>query len=314
MPITLVTGGAGFIGSNLVEALVARGHEVRVLDDLSSGYRKNIEPFVASGRARFTEGDLRDSRLVASLVDGCDYVIHQAAIPSVVKSVEDPVLTHDVNVNGTFGLFEAARKAGVKRVVFAGSSAVYGNSEVLPKVESMAPAPLSPYALHKSAGEAYGKIYTELYGLEVVTLRYFNVFGPRQDPKSDYAAVIPKFITRMLSGRPVTIFGDGSQTRDFCHIDNVVEANLLACTTAGVAGMSFNIACGERISLVQLVQRLNQVLGTDLAPEFAPPRAGDIAHSVADISLARSALRYTAPVDLTLGLERTIAWYRAQGA
>ncbi len=314
MPITLVTGGAGFIGSNLVEALVARGHNVRILDDLSSGYRKNVEPFLASGQAVFTQGDLRDRALVASLVHGCDYVLHQAAIPSVVKSVEEPGLTHDVNVNGTFGLLEEARRAGVKRVVFAGSSAVYGNSLVLPKVESMATAPLSPYALHKATGEAYGKLYTELYGLEVVTLRYFNVFGPRQDPKSDYAAVIPKFMTRMLSGRPVTIFGDGSQTRDFCHIDNVVEANLLACTTPGVAGMSFNIACGDRISLLDLVERLNGVLGTSLAPEFAPPRAGDIAHSVADISLARSVLGYTAPVDLTLGLERTLAWYRTQGA
>ena len=310
MSTFLVTGGAGFIGSNLVLALVARGHSVRVFDDLSSGYTHNLAS-VAS-QVTFQQGDIRDRAALERLMAGVDYVLHQAAIPSVVKSVEEPAVTHDVNINGTFNVLDVARLAGVKRVVFAGSSAVYGNSPVLPKVETMVPAPLSPYALHKATGEAYGKLFSELYGFEVVTLRYFNVFGPQQDPKSDYAAVIPKFITRMLAGQRVTIFGDGTQTRDFCHIDNVVEANLLACTSPGAAGHSFNIACGERISLTDLVDRLNLVLGTQLAPEFAAPRAGDIAHSMADIGAARRGLGFDPAVDVTEGLARTVAWYRAR--
>ncbi|MBT9558738.1 MAG: SDR family oxidoreductase [Myxococcales bacterium] len=308
MSTYLVTGGAGFIGSNIVASLVARGHSVRVLDDLSSGNLQNLAPVM--DRIAFHHGDIRDARLVMSVVDGCDYVFHEAAIPSVVKSVEDPSTTHDVNINGTFNVFDAARRAGVKRVVFAGSSAVYGNSEVLPKVETMATAPLSPYALHKATGEQYGHLFTELYGLEIVTLRYFNVFGPRQDPKSDYAAVIPRFITMMLAGKSVTIFGDGQQTRDFCYIDNVVEANLLACTAPGAAGRSFNIACGLRISLLDLVERLNGILGTSLAPNHAPPRAGDIAHSVADIRAAESGLGFVPAIDVTEGLARTVAWFR----
>lgn len=308
MSTYLVTGGAGFIGSNIVAALVALGHSVRVLDDLSSGNLGNLAPVM--DRISFHRGDIRDALLVQTVVEGCDYVFHEAAIPSVVKSVEEPGATHDVNINGTFNVFDAARRAGVKRVVFAGSSAVYGNSEVLPKVETMVTAPLSPYALHKATGEQYGHLFTELYGLEVVTLRYFNVFGPRQDPKSDYAAVIPRFIMMMLAGKSVTIFGDGQQTRDFCYIDNVVEANLLASTAPGAAGRSFNIACGVRISLLDLVDRLNGILGTNLAPNHAPPRAGDIAHSVADIRAAESGLGFVPAIDVTEGLSRTVAWFR----
>lgn len=312
MSTFLVTGGAGFIGSNLVLALLERGEQVRVLDNLSSGREENLAP--VRERLHFIKGDLRDPAAVAEAVSGCDYVLHLAAIPSVVRSVEDPEETHDANLNGTLQLFQAARAAGVKRIVFAGSSAVYGNSEVLPKVETMAPAPLSPYALHKVCGEYYGRLFTDLYGLEVVTLRYFNVFGPRQSPESDYAAVIPKFITLMLEGRRPVIFGDGSQTRDFCHIDNVVEANLLACTAPVAAGRTYNIACGERISLVDLVDRLNDVLGTGLQPIFAEARAGDVAHSVADIEAARRDLGYTSAVDFPAGLGRTVAWYRSNSA
>lgn len=312
MSTFLVTGGAGFIGSSLVHALVGLDHQVRVLDDLSSGHLRNLEAL--EDKIVFKRGDIRDRAVVEELVAGADFVLHQAAIPSVVKSVERPEVTHDVNLNGTLNVLECARRAGVKRVVFAGSSAVYGNSPVLPKVETMPSAPLSPYALHKSTGELYGKLYTELYGLEVVTLRYFNVFGPRQDPKSDYAAVIPRFITMMLSGQRVTVFGDGLQTRDFCHIDNVVAANLLACTTPGVAGRHFNVACGERISLLDLVERLNAILGTALPPEFAPARPGDIAHSVADIRAAKDGLGFEPRIDVTEGLARTVAWFRGRAA
>ena len=309
-PTTLVTGGAGFIGSNIVTELVARGEQVRVLDDLSSGYRANLEPL--GDRVELFVGDLGDRTLLDRVVQGCDYVLHLAAIPSVVRSVEEPERTHDVNLNGTLRLFEAARAAGVRRVVFAGSSAVYGDSEVLPKVETMSPAPLSPYALHKLGGEYYGRLYTELYGLEVVTLRYFNVFGARQDPRSEYSAVVPIFVTRALAGRAPTIFGDGSQTRDFCHVANVVEASLLARTAQGAAGNTYNVACGLRTSLLDLMAAVNAAVGTSLEPVFEAPRAGDVAHSVADISAARRDLGYTASVDFAEGLRRTVAWYREQ--
>lgn len=309
MSTYLITGGAGFIGSNMACALSEQGHTVRVLDDLSSGDVANL----ADAKVDFVEGDIRDVQAVARIVEGCDYVLHLAAVPSVVRSVEEPERTNDVNVNGTLNVLQRAREAGVKRVVFAGSSAVYGDSEVLPKVETMTPAPLSPYALHKLAGEYYGHLYTQLYGLEVVTVRYFNVFGPRQDPNSEYSAVIPKFITLMQQGRAPIIFGDGLQTRDFCHIDNVVEATLKACTAQGAAGRTFNVACGDRISLLQLVDTINQTLGTSLVATHEPDRAGDVKHSFASIDVAREVLGYTAAVSFAAGLQRTIEWYGRQG-
>jgi len=307
MTTYLITGGAGFIGSNLTAALVERGATVRVLDDLSSGHRSNLDEVSSSIDLHIA--DLRDEAALKAACKGVDYVLHQAAIPSVIRSVREPMLTHDVNVNGTLRLFEAAKSANVRRIVFAGSSAVYGDSEVLPKVESMNISPLSPYALHKAAGEYYGRLYSALYGLDVVTLRYFNVFGRRQDPGSDYSAVIPKFIGLMRNGVAPTIFGDGSQTRDFCHIDNVVEANLAACIAPNAPGKVYNVACGDRISVLDLVDRLNGLLGTDLTPTFADARPGDIEHSVAGIDEARRDLGYQAAVDFTEGLRRTVAWY-----
>ena len=308
MSTFLVTGGAGFIGSNLVTALRDRGHQVRVLDDLSTGRQPNLPDDVD-----LTVGDIRSPADVDRAMAGCEYVLHQAALPSVAHSVQAPDETHDVNVNGTLAVLQAARRAGVRRVVFAGSSAVYGDSAVLPKVETMPVAPQSPYALQKVTGEAYGRLWTRLYGLQVVTLRYFNVFGPRQSPASDYAAVIPRFVTCMLRGEAPTVFGDGLQTRDFCHIDNVVDANLLACSAPDAAGEVYNIACGERISLLDLIARINAILGTTIQPQLAPDRPGDIRHSVADISAARQGLGFEPTVDLAEGLRRTVAWYRTQG-
>ncbi len=306
MAVYLVAGGAGFIGSNIAATLVADGETVRVYDDLSSGYLSNLDGV----DAQFIEGDIRDEAAMTAALQGCDYVLHLAAIPSVVRSVDEPRFTHDVNANGTLNLLECARQAGVKRVVFAGSSAVYGDSPELPKTEAMQPEPLSPYALHKLCGEYYGRLYTQLFGLEVVTVRYFNVYGPRQDPGSDYAAVIPKFISLMLAGRQPTIFGDGLQTRDFCFVEDVAQASLLACRTPGVAGNTYNVACGDRITLLDLVDTLNQVLGTDLAAVHTDPRPGDIEHSYADITEIQRELGFAAAVDFAEGLRRTVAFYR----
>jgi UDP-glucose 4-epimerase len=309
MPHYLVTGGAGFIGSHIVEALIERGERVRVLDNLSTGRLENIAPFL--DRAEFVEGDLCDGETVRRAVEGVDYVLHQAAIPSVIRSVQDPIPTETANVIGTLNLLLAARDANVRRVVYASSSSVYGDSLTLPKVETMPPYPKSPYAVSKMAMEYHCRVFTELHGLETVGLRYFNVFGPRQDPTSEYAAVIPKFITAMLRGRSPTIYGDGTQSRDFTYVSNVAAANLVAVTNPGMTGRVFNAAVGTRYTLLELVAMLNEILGTQIEPIFAPARPGDVKHSQAGINLIRE-YGYQVQVDFRAGLQRTVDWYTAQ--
>ena len=310
MATYLVTGGAGFIGSNLVNALLERGDTVRVLDDFSTGKRENLADF--AGRIALIEGSVADEKVVREAVDGVDYVLHQGALASVPRSVEDPVSSNVANVNGTLALLLAARDAGVKRVVYAASSSAYGDQPDLPKVETMAPSPLSPYAVSKLAAEYYCQAFTACYGLETVCLRYFNIYGPRQDPQSVYAAVIPKFITAMLAGERPTIFGDGEQSRDFTFVDDCVQANLLACTAPNAAGHMVNIACGSRYTLNELVTLLNRVLGTSLDPNYEPPRAGDVMHSQADIALARNVLGYDPQFTFEAGLAKTVPWYRGK--
>lgn len=315
MATYLVTGGGGFIGSNLVEALLARGQRVRVLDDFSTGRRENLAeaPTWAThggGAFELLEGDIRDAETCRRAVDGADYVLHQAAMPSVQRSVKDPVSSNAVNVAGTLNVLVASRDAKVKRVVFASSSSLYGESETLPKVETMPSAPISPYGLQKLAGETYCGLFWRLYGLPTVALRYFNVFGQRQDPGSEYSAVIPKFIRAIKAGKTPTIFGDGEQTRDFSFIDNVVGANLAACEAGeGAFGLAFNIACGERISLNDLVRQLGEFAGRDVSPAYAPARPGDIRHSLAGIERAERLLGYRPSVDVREGLRRTWAAY-----
>lgn len=306
----LVTGGAGFIGSNIVRALLDRGDDVSVLDDFSSGRRENLADI--ADRIRLVEGTICSADDVGRAIEGAEYVIHQAAIPSVQRSVENPFPTNNANINGTLQLLWSAREHGVKRLVQASSSSVYGESPTLPKVESMPSSPLSPYAVSKLTAEVYGQCFTRTYGLEVVSLRYFNVFGPRQDPASDYAAVIPKFITLMLQGKTPTIFGDGLQSRDFSYIDNVVQANIKACHAEGAGGGVYNIACGGRVSLLDLVATLNDILGTSIVANHDAPRTGDIKHSQADIDLAVAELGYEPSVDFAEGIGKTVDWYRGQ--
>jgi len=312
----LVTGGAGFIGSNIVEELVERNQPVRILDNLSTGSKENIEPFMdrhaleRSEGIEFIEGDLRDLDVVRKAVDGVDYVLHQGALPSVPRSINDPITTNEVNVNGTLNVLIAARDADVKRVVYASSSSIYGDDQVLPKREDMPPNPLSPYAISKLAGENYCRIFYQIYGLETVCLRYFNVFGPRQDPTSQYSAVIPKFINAMLNGERPTIYGDGKQSRDFTCVANVVQANLLACEADGVAGELFNVACGERYTVLDLVAELNKILDTEIEPIFANPRKGEVKHSMADVSKAKEKLCYIVAYDFALGLIKTLKFYK----
>jgi nucleoside-diphosphate-sugar epimerase len=303
----LVTGGAGFIGGHLVDALLARGASVRVIDNFATGRRENIDR--VHDRIDFIEGDLCDPEAAARAVHGVEVVFHEAAIPSVARSVADPVASDRANVGGTVTLLQACRVAGVRKLVYAASSSAYGDTEVLPKVETMTPRPMSPYAVSKLAGEHYVTVFGRLFGIETVSLRYFNVFGPRQDPKSEYAAVIPRFVTRMLRGERPQIHGDGEQSRDFCFIDNVVHANLLAAQVK-TQGEVVNIACGARVTLNQLVAMINQELGTDLTPEYGPARPGDVRHSLADISAARALLGYEVRYDLAAGLKRAIAHYR----
>lgn len=308
MATYLVTGGAGFIGSAIVRELVRRGERVRVLDDLSTGKMSNLAGVLE--RIEFMAGSIADPHTPRQAVAGMDYVLHQAAIPSVQRSIEDPLSTDLVNARGTLQMLAAARDAGVKRFVYASSSAVYGESAEMPKREDMPARPISPYGVAKLAGESYCHAFARVYGLQTVALRYFNVFGPRQDPRSHYAAVIPIMITALLRGQAPTIFGDGEQSRDFTFVGNVVEANLLACEADGVAGETFNIACGQQHTLLELLAILNDLMGTRIEPAFGPPRPGDIRHSQADISKARRLLHYEVRVGVHEGLARTVAWYR----
>lgn len=303
----LVTGGAGFIGTNLVRALLDRGDTVRVLDNFSTGKRENLRD--VTDRIEMIEGDVRSYHIVREAVDGMDVVLHQAALPSVPRSIKDPITTHEVGVNGTLNVLQAARDCRVGRVVFASSSSVYGNTQELPKHERMTPTPLSPYAVSKLAGEHYCQVFFRLYGLETVALRYFNIFGPRQDPASLYSAVIPRFIDAMRSGARPVIFGDGEQSRDFTYVDNVVAANFLAATAdARVAGEVFNVACHDRITLNRLVEELNAGLGTRIDPSYGPPRLGDVQHSFAAIDKFRDVTGYQPVVPFAEGIRRTIAW------
>ena len=305
----LVTGIAGFIGSSIAHELVSRGETVRGLDDFSTGKPENIQDI--RNDLDFRQASLLDEAALASACKGIDYVIHQAALPSVPKSVAEPQLTHAVNVNGTLNLLIAARDAGVKRVVYAASSSAYGESEVLPKQEAMIPRPISPYAVQKLTGEYYMQTFSAVYGLETVSLRYFNIFGPRQDANSQYSAVLAKFITQMQQGEAPTIFGDGEQSRDFTYVANAVQANLKACAVPAkdVSGKVFNIATGSRFSLNQTFEMLRKIIGFSGAAKFAPPRAGDVKHSLADIALAQKHLGYSAGVSFEEGLRRTVEWY-----
>ena len=305
----LVTGGAGFIGSHLSRRLLADGHAVRILDDLSSGSRENIAEI--ADEVEVVVGDLCDEALLHKVLTGVDYALHHAAVASVQTSVERPVFEQQVNAVGTLRFFEAARRAGVGRVVFAGSAAAYGNNPTVPKREQMIPEPESPYAISKVMGEYYARVYSQIYGLEVVCLRYFNVFGPRQDPSSLYSGVISIFAESMLKGNPPIIFGDGEQSRDFVYVDNIVEANMRACVAPGAAGRVYNIGCAQSISILQLVAALNEALGTEVQPEFRPPRAGDVRVSLADIACARAELGYEPVVQFAKGLQRTIEWMKS---
>jgi len=306
----LVTGGAGFIGSNIVEELVRRGERVRVLDNFSTGRRENLTLLLE--RVELIEGDLQDPAAVRQAVEGTDYVLHHAALPSVQRSVDDPLASNAANVTGTLNLLLAAREAGVKRVVYASSSAAYGDGPTLPKREDMLPQPKSPYAVSKLAGEHYCRVFAEVYRLETVSLRYFNVFGPRQDPASQYAAVIPLFIMSMLQSAPPAVYGDGLQSRDFTYVSNVVQANLLAAAAPGVAGRVFNVACGQQYTLLELIATLDEILGVQVPPVHTAPRPGDVRHSLADITAAQEALGYRTAVDFHEGLRRTVAWYRGE--
>lgn len=308
----LITGIGGFIGSSLARALVARGERVRGIDNFSTGKRNNLAD-IRHG-IELLEADINDQQAIAEACRGVDYVLHQAAIPSVPRSVANPVESNQANVDGTLNVLVAARDAGVKRVVYASSSSLYGDTPTLPKHEGMVPNPISPYAVSKLAGEHYMGAFYRSYGLETVSLRYFNVFGPYQDPTSMYSGVLAIFITRMLRGEQPTIYGDGEQSRDFTYIENVIEANLQACTAPAsqVAGKAFNCATGRRVSLNETYGVLQQLTGYDGPPKYAPPRAGDIKHSLADISLAEKYFGYRPKVSFEAGLRQTVAWYRGQ--
>ena len=304
----VVTGGGGFIGSHIVEELVRRDETVTVIDNFSTGKHENVEPF--EDDIEVIEADIAEAKNLTQFLKGADYVIHQAAIPSVPKSIIDPVKSHNANVNGTLRLLVACREAGVKRVVYASSSSLYGDSPTLPKHEGMMPNPLSPYGAQKLFAEMYCQVFTRAYGLETVALRYFNVFGPRQDATSQYSGVLALFIPAVLQDRRPTIYGDGLQSRDFTFVKNVVEANLLACKAPAVAGEVFNVACGDRITVISMLQQINKITGKDIAPIYGDLRKGDIKHSQADVTRAKERLGYQPKVSFEEGLRSTIEWYR----
>lgn len=307
----LVTGGAGFVGSHLVEELLNRREQVRVLDNFSTGKRENLAPY--ADQIEVVEGDLRSQHTVREAVKGIDYVLHQGALPSVPRSIKDPITTNDVNVGGTLNVLDAAREAGVRRVVFASSSSVYGSGKGMPKREDMSPQPISPYAVTKLTGEKYCKVFSDTYGLETVALRYFNVFGPRMDPNSAYSAFIAIFIVGMLEGRSLTVNGDGSVSRDFTYITNVVHANMCAVEAGNVAGDVCNIGCGDSMSLNDVIAQLRDLTGNEPRITYAPPRSGDLPLSMADITRARDRLGYTPLIAATEGLKQAVSWYRDVG-
>ncbi len=308
MSLCLVTGGAGFIGCNLVRRLLELGHTVRVLDNFSTGHRENLTEVASS--IELIEGDICDLDTAQRAAAGVDGVFHLAARASVPRSVEFPVEANEINVTGTLNMLVAAHDAKARRFVYSASSAAYGETPVLPKIESMSPEPLSPYAVSKLAAEYYCSCFAGVYGLETLSLRYFNVFGPRQDPNSAYAAAIPAFVSRMIGGQRPIIFGDGEQSRDFCFIENVLNANVLAFEAAKLGGETVNIACGERITLNKIIELINTHLGTQIEPEYQDPRPGDVRHSLADINAAKRVIGYTPKVMFAEGLERSIGWYR----
>jgi nucleoside-diphosphate-sugar epimerase len=304
----LVTGGAGFIGSNICRRLAAEGCFVRVVDNLLTGKRANLASLL--DQIEFLEADMGVPEVAQAAVQGIDVVLHQGALPSVPRSVDDPALTHRHCVDATFTLLLAARDAGVKRFVYAASSAAYGDTPTLPKVETMAPQPLSPYAVGKLAGEYYCSVFSQVFGLETISLRYFNVFGPHQDPASQYAAAIPAFVTAILRDQPPTIYGDGEQSRDFTYVDNVVQANLLAARAQETHGEVVNIACGEAVTVNAIIAMINRLLGKNVRPLYAPARPGDVKHSLADITAARERIGFEPVTSFREGLERSIDWYR----
>jgi UDP-glucose 4-epimerase len=304
----LVTGGAGFIGSNLCRRLVAEGYPVRVVDNLLTGKKSNLAGIL--NKVDFLEADMGDPKVAAAAMKGVDVVLHEGALPSVPRSVDDPALTHRHCVDATFNLLVAARDAKVKRFVYAASSSAYGDTPTLPKVEAMPTSPLSPYAVGKLTGEYYCSVFAGVYGLETISLRYFNVFGPHQDPTSQYAAAIPAFVTLILKGQSPTVYGDGEQSRDFTYIDNVVHANLLAARAKKTSGEVVNVACGEAITVNAIIAMINRALGRTVPPKYVPGRTGDIKHSLADISAARRLIGYEPVLSFEKGLARAIDWYR----
>ncbi len=306
----LVTGGAGFIGSNIVKRLLDEGNEVRVLDNFATGKRENLEPFRNNPKFTLYEGDFRSFHIVRDAVKGVEFVLHQGALPSVPRSINDPITSNDVNILGTLNILEAAKEFGVKRVIYASSSSIYGNSETLPKIENMPVNPLSPYAVTKYTSERYCQTYFWLYGLETVALRYFNVFGPNQDPTSQYSAVIPKFIKAILNDKQPVIYGDGLQSRDFTYVENNINANLLACLSEKAPGNVYNVGCGERFTLIDLVKSLNQIIGKNIEPIYEKDRAGDVKHSLASIEKIKTDIDYKVLVDFKDGLEKTIEFYK----
>lgn len=305
----LITGGAGFIGSNITDHLLEKGHSVRVIDNLFTGKKDNLTNALTSGRCEFIEGDIRDLDTVRRACRDVDFVLHEAAIPSVPRSIDDPISSNDVNINGTLNVLKASVENKIKRVVYAASSSAYGNTASLPKREDMPPSPLSPYAVSKLTGEYYCKVFTTVYGLETVSLRYFNIFGQRQDPHSTYAAVIPRFITAMLRNESPLVYGDGEQSRDFTYIENVIRANIAACYAPDAAGKLMNIACGTRFTLNNLLTTLEEIMNKKANPKYLDNKKGDVRHSQADISMASRSIGYQVAVDFREGLRRTVDYF-----